>query len=426
MSEFYLTAYNGKFLGPIAYALGWIMDKIYVFFADVCHIESVGLAIFVFTFIVYLCMFPLTYKQQKFSVLSRKMQPELNKIQEKYKGKTDNASRMAMQEETQTVYDKYGISPTGSCVQLIIQMPILFALYRVFYNVPGYISSVKDIFTNLVNGIMASDGYVAKMQNIYETAGINRTVSVNFETADVASMPGYIVDVLYKLSSTGWDTVRAAFPELIGSIDTVVSRLEDINYIFILNISDTPLNLMKYGWALDKKDFALIIMSLLIPICSYLSQLLSIKMIPQADNNNEQMAQQMKAMNTMMPLMSLFICFTVPVGLGFYWIISALVRAVQQYFLNKHFDKINLDDVIEANKEKAKAKAAKRGERQAQIYEAAKMKTKNAGTNKSVGNIYNDNIEALEKASAQRANAAKGSMAAKANLVKDFNERNNK
>ena len=166
MSELYLTAYDGAFLGPIAKGLGWIMDKIYLFLSSVCHIDSIALTIIVFTIFIYLCLFPLTYKQQKFSVLTRKMQPELNAVQKKYKNKKDQASVMAQKEETQMIYDKYGVSPMGSCVQMLIQMPILFALYRVFYNVPAYISSVKGIFTELVTNIMATDGYAKTMEGL--------------------------------------------------------------------------------------------------------------------------------------------------------------------------------------------------------------------------------------------------------------------
>ena len=139
----------------------------------------------------------------------------------------------------------------------------------------------------------------------------------------------------------------------------------------------------------------------------------------------DQMAQQMKTMNTMMPLMTLFIAFTCPVGLVLYWTMGSVVRIVQQYFLNKHFEKINLDDIIEKNKEKAEKKKEKRGIRQAQIYEAAKMNTK-SNSMASKANISSDKVEALNKAEEARAHAASGSMASKANLVKDFNERNNK
>ena len=67
------------------------------------------------------------------------------KMKEKYKNKKDQASMQAMQQETTYVYQKYGVSPTGSCVQMLIQFPILLALYRVFYNIPAYITSIKSI-----------------------------------------------------------------------------------------------------------------------------------------------------------------------------------------------------------------------------------------------------------------------------------------
>ena len=113
MYPVFLTAYDGAILGPIAKALGWIMNGIYSFFANVCGIESVALVIFIFTFFIYICLFPVTYRTQKFSVLTRKITPETKAIQEKYKGKRDQASITAMNEETQAVYDKYGLSPMG-------------------------------------------------------------------------------------------------------------------------------------------------------------------------------------------------------------------------------------------------------------------------------------------------------------------------
>ena len=355
MTELYLTAYDGAFLGPIAKALGWIMDKIYLFLSDVCHIESVALTIIVFTVFIYLCLFPLTYKQQKFSVLTRKMQPEINAIQKKYQNRKDQASMQAQQEETQMVYDKYGVSPTGSCLQMLIQMPILFALYRVFYNVPAYITSVKDVFTDVVNGIMATDGYAKTMDAIYQSANLK---GVTFDaSATGTTMSNSIIDVLYKLSESGWNALADSFPNLSDSIVTVSENLRDINYLFILNISDTPWNLMKSAW--NDKYWLLLIAALLVPVVSYLGQVINMKLMPTQDTSGsgnaqaDQMAQQMKTMNMMMPLMTLFIAFTCPVGLVLYWTMGSVVRIVQQIFLNKHFEKIDLDDIIEKNKEKS-------------------------------------------------------------------------
>ena len=113
MTGVVLTAYNGSILGPIAKVLGWIMNLIYMGFSRL-GIESIILCIVFITIIIYMCLLPLTIKQQKFSKLQQKMQPEIQAIQNKYKNKKDQASMQAMQQETQLVYEKYGVSPMKS------------------------------------------------------------------------------------------------------------------------------------------------------------------------------------------------------------------------------------------------------------------------------------------------------------------------
>ena len=219
MSDMLLTAYNGAILGPIAKLLGWVMNGIYHLMAMI-GLENVGLSIIIFTLVVYACLFPLTYKQQKFSKLSQKMQPELQAIQKKYNGKKDQASMMAMQEEKQAVYQKYGVSMMGSCVQLLIQMPLLLALYRVFMNVPAYVSSVKDNFTDLVNGIMATGGYQDKMTQLVTDLNILTTPKADFTVTDTTALANSTVDVLYKMNSSGWDKLHELFPDLGSVIDS--------------------------------------------------------------------------------------------------------------------------------------------------------------------------------------------------------------
>ena len=416
MAGILLTAYDGQILGPIAKGLGWIMDKIYLFFSNVMGIENVALTIVVFTIFIYLCLLPLTYKQQQFSVLTRKMQPEINAVQAKYKGKKDQASMQAQQEETQAIYDKYGVSPMGSCVQMLIQMPILFALYRVFYNVPAYIGSIKSIFSGLVEGIMSTEGYASKIQSIYDSANL-RTIKVDFATSDPAEMKGYIIDVIYKLSDSGWDELKSSFSGISDVINSTQLELNKVNYLFSLNISDTPWNQMKEGFF--GHEWVLMIIAALIPLLSLASQYLTILQMPTNGAGNDQMTQQMRTMNLMMPLMSFFITFTVPVGLGLYWLTGGFIRAGQQFLLNRHFDKIDLNDIIEKNKEKAQKKKEQRGIRREQLMQNAAMNTR---TLSDKAKISADNDAALERASELRVSAKPGSLAAKANLVKDFNE----
>ncbi len=437
MSDILLTAYPGSILGPIAKLLGILMDWIYSGISNITggRVESVVLSIVIITIIIYMCLLPLTIKQQKFSKLSQKMQPEMQAIQAKYKNKKDQASMMAMQEETQLLYQKYGISPMGSCVQMLIQMPILFALYRVFYNIPAYLSGVKGSFTGLVDSIQQTSGYqdtlVSLMEkyNVVTSSGLNASNAAS-KLADASgnTLSNYIIDILYKLPSKGWDALMDGkfFDGIQSAVEKTHDALLHFNYFLGLNISDTPWYIIKSNFT-DKPDkwLLFVILALLIPVLSYLTQMINIKLMPQATNGNDQMANQMKMMNLMMPLMSLFICFTVPVGLGIYWICSALVRGIQQFFVNRHIENLDLEAVMAKNEEKAKKKREKMGLSEDYIKKAAQIKTKSID-NKANVSVSAGTEEKLAKAAEYKANAKAGSLASKANMVKEFNERNSR
>jgi len=437
MSDILLTAYPGSILGPIAKLLGMLMDWIYSGISDITggRVESVVLSIVIITIIIYMCLLPLTIKQQKFSKLSQKMQPEMQAIQAKYKDKKDQASMMAMQEETQLLYQKYGISPMGSCVQMLIQMPILFALYRVFYNIPAYLSGVKGSFTGLVDQIKGVDNYsdtlVSLMEkyNVVTSSGLNASNAAS-KLADASgdTLSNYIIDILYKLPSKGWDALMDGkfFDGIQSAVEKTHDALLHFNYFLGLNISDTPWYIIKSNFT-DKPDkwLLFVILALLIPVLSYLTQMLNIKLMPQATNGNDQVANQMKMMNLMMPLMSLFICFTVPVGLGIYWICSALVRGIQQFFVNRHIENLDLEAVMAKNEEKAKKKREKMGLSEDYIKKAAQIKTKSIDSKANVS-ASAETDEKLAKAAEYKANAKAGSLASKANMVKEFNERNSR
>lgn len=437
MSDILLTAYPGSILGPIAKLLGMLMDWIYSGISNITggRVESVVLSIVIITIIIYMCLLPLTIKQQKFSKLSQKMQPEMQAIQAKYKNKKDQASMMAMQEETQLLYQKYGISPMGSCVQMLIQMPILFALYRVFYNIPAYLSGVKGSFTGLVDSIQQTSGYqdtlVSLMEkyNVVTSSGLNASNAAS-KLADASgdALSNYIIDILYKLPSKGWDALMDGkfFDGIQSAVEKTHDALLHFNYFLGLNISDTPWYIIKSNFT-DKPDkwLLFVILALLIPVLSYLTQMINIKLMPQATNGNDQMASQMKMMNLMMPLMSLFFCFTVPVGLGIYWICSALVRGIQQFFVNRHIENLDLEAVMAKNDEKAKNKRKKMGLSEDYIKKAAQIKTKSIDSKANVS-ASADTEEKLAKAAEYKANAKAGSLASKANMVKEFNERNSR
>ena len=408
-------------IGQIAVVMGWIMNAIYKVLEAV-GIQNLGLCIIIFSILIYLCMTPLQIKQQKFSKLSAIMQPEIQKIQKKYQGKKDQDSMMKMQEETQAVYQKYGVSATGSCVQLAIQMPILFALYQVIQNIPAYVGSVYNVFNGVCTKILAVDGFTDIINNFITDNKMTRVRQVT-ENADS------IVDFLYALSPSQWESLQniSQFSGFSDQISKTASEIQKMQTFGVLNIADQPLSYIKTG------SLILIIAALAIPLLSWATQMLNLKLMPQAatqngNNDNNAMASSMKTMNTVMPLMSAFFCFTFPVGLGIYWIASSVVRSIQQLLINRHLNKINIDDLVNENMKKMEAKRAKEGLPPQKITNQAHQSARNINKIEKgmSGTDEANRAKKVEEAYKNASHAKAGSITAKANLVRDFEERNKK
>ena len=347
-----LSAANWPIVGQIAILLGKVMNVIYNTLDNVLPTDHglVGWSIIIYTILVYTLMLPLTVNQQKTSRMTALMNPEIKAIQKKYQNKKDQASMMKQQEEIQQVYDKYGTSMMGGCLPLLIQMPLLFALYPVIYDMSNYVPAIAK----------ASDN---------------------------------------------------------------VQR-----FFTLPNLSMSPIAMIKARDTFDVAPALVVITCILLPIISAATQYGSIKLsqaISGVKNNsdkNDPMNSTMKTMNMTMPLFSLFMVFTLSSGIGIYWIISALVRCVQQVFINKHLQKMSVEDLVEKNKEKAEKKRAKRSEKAEKINAMAQMNTKNISEKSSLGVSDAEKEKKLEKARKNAANAKEGSLAAKANMVRKFNE----
>ena len=408
-------------IGQIAVVMGWIMNAIYKVL-DMVGIQNLGLCIIIFSILIYLCMTPLQIKQQKFSKLSAIMQPEIQKIQKKYQGKKDQDSMMKMQEETQAVYQKYGVSATGSCVQLAIQLPIPYALYQVIQNIPAYVGSVYNVFNGVCTKILAVDGFTDIINNFIADNKMTRVRQVT-DNADS------IVDFLYALSPSQWKSLQdiSQFSGFSDQISKTASEIQKMQTFGVLNIADQPLSYIKTG------SLILIIAALAIPLLSWATQMLNLKLMPQAatqngNDDNNAMASSMKTMNTVMPLMSAFFCFTFPVGLGIYWIASAVVRSIQQLLINRHLNKMNIDDLVNENMRKMEAKRAKEGLPPQKITNQAHQSAKNINkVEKGMSGTDEANrAKKVEEAYKNASHAKAGSITAKANLVRDFEERNKK
>jgi YidC/Oxa1 family membrane protein insertase len=418
-----LTQNSTFIIGDVARILGWIMSMLFNFL-NVFGIQNIGISIILFTFIIYLLMLPLTVKQQKFSKMSAKMNPEIQAIQKKYKNKSDNDSMVAQNEEIQAVYAKYGVSPTGSCVQLLIQMPILFALYRVIMNVPAYVSGVKEVFITLATQIQAASNGPAIMEEL-KTAG-----SFYIEGKDYTQV-NTIIDVLYKLQDTGkatWGMLAERFPDMQELIQETEQSINHMNYFLGINIANSPMNIIKNG--ISTGAFLMAFGAVMIPVLAALTQWLNVKMMPQQTSGdpNDSMNATMKSMNMMMPLMSAFFCLSLPAGMGLYWIAGAVIRGLQQWLINKHLDKLDLDEVIKKNIEKNNRIREKKGLPPQKIGDIAKTNVKNIESdNKKKGKTEEERKAAVEASTNYYKNADKpGSLASKAAMVSKYNEKQKK
>lgn len=422
MMSVFLTTYQGAILGPIARLLGYILQGLYSVLS-VVGIENTGICMILFTFIVNALMIPMQIKQQKFAKMSSVMNPELMAIQAKYKNKKDQESQQKMSLETQAVYQKYGVSPVSGCLPMLITLPILFALYRVIYNIPAYVPQVYDIYDGLAKVLQEAGVTVSQLadKSYISNPTYVVTQAVKAAKADAGNI-NYYIDVLSQFNSSGWDVLIKNHPDLSEVITKTAHQARDINYFLGLNIADTP---------------KIKSVSVIIPIFSIVTQYISTKLSmagtqQQTVNSDNPMGQSMQTMNTVMPFMTGFMCLMFPIGVGIYWIAGNVFRIFQQLCINLYFSKINMDDLIKENVEKAKKKYEKMGMDPSVLDKAAKTRTSNINTNAAQKQTSTSNNTAKKNSSisdkarksstkdikkSKNSNYKEGSIAAYANML---------
>lgn len=439
MSGILLTQNETFIIGQVAKILGYIMEGIF-FVLDKIGIPNVGLAIIFFTIVIYLLLMPLTIKQQKFSKLSAKMNPELQAIQARYKNKKDNDSMMAMNAETKAVYEKYGVSPSGSCVQLLIQMPILFALYRVIYSMPAYVGKIKEAFFPLVDNLIGQAGSLELIQTFQNASMYAKQFTSDLFQEGVISAyaQNTYIDVLNKASSTEFLSISERFPSLANDVNNTLVLLDEYNNFLGINIGNSPSYMVSQAMNAEGGiAWLAVIVAFIIPVLSALTQFINVKLMPQqnmdsnASDQQNSMGQSMKMMNNIMPIMSAVFCYTLPAGMGLYWIAGSVVRSIQQVLINRHIDKMDFDEMIKKNIEKRNKKLIKAGIDPKTINKNATMNTRNTGNPQKVNNkpaISQEEKDNMVKKSTDyyNKNAKAGSIASKANMVRQYNEKNNK
>lgn len=296
--------------------LGYIIRIIY----DL--VQNYGLAIILFTIVVKLLLLPLQVKSQKAMKKQQKVQPIIAELQKKYAN-----DQQKLSQEMMKVYKENNISMSGGCLPLLVQMPILFALYRVIqrpltyirgldFGDAGVLEKANTIITSMRDSFPDLMGNLAKASN----EQIIKHSQINLATW--AEKLG--------LAEAGWD----------------------INFNFLgLNLAEIPSTSISPILAGDFSNLGTVLL-VLIPALAIFTTWLSMKQTQTMSGQNQNQssdnpaASMSKSMNLMMPIMTGFFTFTLPSGIGIYWIISSVMQMAQQYILNSYFDKKGDDFVV--------------------------------------------------------------------------------
>ena len=406
---------------------------------DKFGIGKISICIIVFTIIVKLVMLPINIKQQKTMKLNSVIMPEIQAIQKKYANKKDNDSMMKQQAELNAVYQKYGTSPTGGCLPMLIQFPILLALYAVMACLPNYINEIQDMYNDGVVSYVIGTDESGKLDyhtihELKDLAGLNDVLldesgDENLDklvTAYFGQKGNYedekIKDAVYNSFTSAysnvfgkqdaWAIVEASFDEaienaqdlkaiseadwkkvedkdlaeyadyteedwdaLISSYETILDKLDD-------NHKDIQVSYSFFTIDLSKSPANGVKIAIIIPILSALAQLLNMKISMSSQQNTgngtaDSMMSSMKVMSYSMCVVSAIFCYTFPAGLGLYWVISSAVQVVIQLILNKKFANMDTDQIIKQSIEKANRKRAKKGLPPNTISTAAATNTRN-------------------------------------------------
>ncbi len=466
MSGIFLTSCTNFFLIRwIANILGFIMNLFYEII-NKFGLGKISICIIAFTIIVKVLMLPINIKQQRSMKLNSIITPQVQAIQKKYANKKDNESLMKQQQEISALYQKYGTSPTGGCLPMLLQMPIIFALYAVMACIPNYVNDIQDMYNNGVVSYLVDNDY----ETIYSLKDIDALSDTLFEDEDEDSLDMLVTayfgkdgdydkdkikETIYTSFTSAystefgrqsaWDVVDAAFHDAIEDIEKLKELSEEEwkavtdeklaayasktegDWDKIISSYEKIIDDMQENRTEIKKAYSFFTIDLstspangvkiaiIIPILSALAQLLNMKISSSSQQTGnasaDQMMSSMKIMSYSMCVVSAVLCYTLPAGLGLYWTVSSFGQLVIQILLNRHFKDMDVDTIVKENLEKVNKKRAKAGLPPNTISTAAATSTKNYKPQVQLA----DNDNTSDSASVKR-----GSISEKANLAKKY------
>ena len=283
----------------IAIPFGWLLLTLYNL------VNNYGIAIFLFALVVKLILLPFQMKSKKSMMRMSALQPQIAELQKRHEGNPKK-----LQEETSKLYKEEHVNPMSGCLWSLIPFPILLALYR----------AIRFPLTTMMGvprDLVAEGGALA-----------TKLAEMGFSSS---ANSAYIQLQQSQFISNNWDKF---------DFTTISEKIQFINYRFLgINLGDMP-KIKFWENGLTWAAIGLFLIPLISAGLSYLQMVISQKSTPTAGGAAaQQSAQQMKMMNLMMPLVSLYICFIMPAALGLYWIFTSLLGIIQDVILNKIYGK---------------------------------------------------------------------------------------
>ncbi|MBE6594712.1 MAG: YidC/Oxa1 family membrane protein insertase [Ruminococcaceae bacterium] len=295
--------------GPIDTILIWIGK-----FVDILTRVTGGkyvFGLFIFAIIVEILMLPFGIKQQKTSIKQAKMRPKEMAIRKKYAGRNDQQTQQKMTQEIQKMYQEEGFNPMGGCLPLLIQLPIVMALYQIVINPLRYVIGMSAEFVTAITTYCTT----AKA-----AGGLGMALGSGRGT----------IELLSSLRSEGALEGLKSFAYFTNGADVVAkmpaeSALPDFN-LFGLDTSLIP------GF---RAPWVLLVVPVLTFVVYFFSMKLTRKFSYQPQVDDPQMGCSNKVMDLMMPAMSVYITFIVPAAVGIYWIFKSIISTLKQFILHK-------------------------------------------------------------------------------------------
>lgn len=308
----------GMIVGPIAKVLGLIYNALFNLIYGFIQSGSLGIAIILFTLLVKLVLMPLLFKQQKSTFKMQKLQPEMNRIRQKYADKKDQVSQQKMAFELQEFQKKNGISLLGGCLPLLVQLPILYALFYIFQQAYLYVDVIGQNY-QAITDVLMNVPVNLRVDALYDLAVAKKMEMDLAVSTDV-------IRLVNELSLADWNIVLSKIGDFANQLEPLLTQKNDIEYFLGIHL------VYKAGLGFP---------GIIIPLAAGGSTFVSSKLMTrnQKIDPNDPTAGTMKMMTTFMPIMMGVMCITMPAGLGLYWTVSNLFQMVQQIILQKYFEK---------------------------------------------------------------------------------------